>query len=114
MVAAYYFSSVVAANKRAVEGLKYDVDKNTTDFKPMPEPSLENLKNMPNIPDVISLNPVMAKIAKSNEWGFTTGPLVYQQIGLPKKYGEYLSVWKRNKKSDWKIALKPNIQNQNA
>ncbi len=114
LVAADYFSSELAANKGTLEGLKYAVDKNTIYFQPMPQSALTYLMNMPNIPDVISWKPVMAKIAKSNEWGFTTGPLVYQQIGLPKKYGEYLSVWKRNKKGDWKIAIRAEIQHPNA
>jgi len=109
LVAADYFSSELAGNKGALEGLKYAVDKNTTYFEPSPQSALDYLNNMPNIPDVISWKPVMAKVAKSNEWGFTTGPLTYQQIGFPKRYGEYLKVWKRDRKGNWKIAIRAQI-----
>lgn len=114
IVAADYFSSELAANKGVLAGLKYGVDANTIFFQPAPEKALNYLKNMPNIPDLISWKPVMAKIAKSNEWGFTTGPIVSSNIGMQKKYGEYLTIWKRNKKGVWKIAYRAEINHPKA
>ena len=110
LVAADYFSSELAANKGALAGLSYAVDKNTLFFQPAPQKALDYLKNMPNIPDHISWKPVMAKIAKSNEWGFTTGPLVSSVIGMQKSYGEYLTIWKRDRKGKWKIAYRAEIK----
>jgi hypothetical protein len=114
IVAADYYSSELAANKGVLEGLKNGVDKNTIFFQPAPQKALNYLKNMPNIPDVMSWKPVMAKIAKSNEWGFTTGPFVSSVIGMGESYGEYLTVWKRNKKSDWKVAYRAEIKHPKA
>lgn len=110
IVAADYFSSELASNKGVLAGLKNGVDKNTVFFQPAPEKALNYLKNMPNIPDLMSWKPVMAKIAKSNEWGFTTGPFVSSNNGMQKVYGEYLTVWKRNKKGAWKVAYRAEIK----
>jgi hypothetical protein len=114
IVAADYYSSELAENKGALAGLKNGVDQNTVFFQPAPQKALSYLKNMPNIPDLISWKPVMAKIAKSNEWGFTTGPIVSSTIGMQKNYGEYLTVWKRNRKGTWKIAYRAEIKHPKA
>jgi hypothetical protein len=110
IVAADYYSSELAANKGVLAGLKHGVDQNTIFFQPAPEKAYFYLKNMPNIPDEISWKPVMAKIAKSNEWGFTTGPMVSSITGMQKNYGEYLTVWKRNRKGKWMIAYRAEIK----
>ena len=110
VVAADYFSSELATNKGVLEGLSYAVDKNTIFFQPAPEKALVYLNNRPNIPDVIGWKPVMAKVAKSNEWGFTTGPIVSSVVGMQKNYGEYLTIWKRDRKTKWKIAYRAEIK----
>lgn len=40
----------------------------------------------------ISWTPVYARVSKSGDWGFTTGP--YIENGDKPAYGQYLSVWK--------------------
>lgn len=110
IVAADYFSSELATNKGVLAGLSNAVDGNTIFFQPAPEKALAYLNNRPNIPDVIGWKPVMAKIAKSNEWGFTTGPIVSSVIGMQKNYGEYLTIWKRDRKTKWKIAYRAEIK----
>lgn len=40
----------------------------------------------------ISWTPVYARVSKSGDWGFTTGP--YTENGDKPGYGQYLSVWK--------------------
>ncbi len=40
----------------------------------------------------ISWTPVYARVSKSGDWGFTTGP--YIESGDKTAYGQYLSVWK--------------------
>lgn len=110
IVAADYYSSELSANKGVLEGLKSGVDQNTIFFQPAPQKALNYLKNMPNIPDRMSWRPVKAKIAKSNEWGFTTGPFVSSIIGMGKSYGEYLTIWKRNRKGKWKVAYRAEIK----
>lgn len=110
LVAADYFASELATNRGVLAGLSYSVDKNTLFFQPAPEKASSYLKNMPNIPDAISWKPVMARIAKSNEWGFTTGPVVSSVNGMGKSYGEYLTVWKRDRKGKWKIGYRAEIK----
>jgi ketosteroid isomerase-like protein len=50
----------------------------------------------------ISWTPVYAKVSRSGDWGFTTGP--YTEKGDKTSYGQYLSVWKANG-SKWELAL---------
>lgn len=110
IVAADYYASELAANKGVLAGLKSGVDDNTIFFKPAPQEALGYLNNRPNIPDVISWKPVIAKIAKSNEWGFTTGPISSSVSGMKKNYGSYLTVWKRNHKGKWKVGYRAQIK----
>ncbi len=110
IVAADYYSSELATNKGVLAGLSYAVDRNTIFFQPAPEKALVYLNNRPNIPDLIGWKPVMAKVAKSNEWGFSTGPIVSSVIGMQKTYGEYLTIWKRDRKAKWRIAYRAEIK----
>lgn len=110
IVAKDYYLSEYSNNKGVIEGLKSGITKNTIFFEPAPQPALQYLKNRPNVPDLISWKPVVAKVAKSNEWGFTTGPITSQTIGLKKRFGEYLNIWERDKKGRWKIALRAEIE----
>lgn len=114
IVAADYYSSELALNKGVLAGLKHGVDQHTVFFQPAPEKALNYLRNMPNIPDAINWKPVMAKIAKSNEWGFTTGPFVSSIKGMQENYGEYLTVWKRNRKGKWHMAYRAEIKHPKA
>ncbi len=86
------------------------VDRNSTFFTPAPVDALEYLENRPNIPDVLTWRPTFAAIAKSMEWGVTTGTLSFQRIGAIKRYGEYLTVWRRDRKGNWKIDLRAQIE----
>lgn len=110
IIATDYYGSELAGNKGALAGLSFSVDKNTIFFQPAPENASQYLKNLPNLPDQISWKPVVAKIAKSNEWGFTSGPFVSKVNGMPTNYGEYLSIWKRDRKGKWKIAYRAEIK----
>ena len=40
----------------------------------------------------LSWSPVFAKVSRSGDWGFTTGPYVLE--GTEKSYGDYLTLWK--------------------
>ena len=88
------------------------VDKSTTFFTPSPVDALEYLNNRPNIPDVMTWKPTYAAVAKSMEWGVTAGPLSFQRVGAIKRYGEYLAVWRRDRKGNWKIDLRAQIEHK--
>lgn len=50
--------------------------------------------------------PSYARISRSGDWGFTTGPYIYTAFSdSTKSYGQYLSIWRANKKGIWKLAL---------
>ena len=86
------------------------VDRNSTFFTPAPVDALAYLNNRPNIPDVMTWRPTYAAIAKSMEWGVTAGTLSFQRIGAIKRYGEYVTVWRRDRKGNWKIDLRAQIE----
>lgn len=88
------------------------VDRNSTFFTPAPVDALEYLNNRPNIPDVMTWRPTFAAISKSMEWGVTTGTLSFQRIGAIKRYGEYLTVWRRDRKGNWKINLRAQVEHK--
>lgn len=88
------------------------VDKNTIFFTPAPVDALGYLNNRPNIPDVLTWKPTYAAVAKSMEWGVTAGPLTFQRVGAIKRYGEYLAVWRRDRKGNWKIDLRAQIEHK--
>ncbi|WP_165503627.1 YybH family protein [Pedobacter hiemivivus] len=50
----------------------------------------------------ISWTPAYARVSKSGDWGFTTGP--YTEAGTKPSYGQYLSVWKENN-GKWELVL---------
>ncbi len=50
----------------------------------------------------ISWTPIYAKVSRSGDWGFTTGPYVEKDDKT--SYGQYLSIWKVNG-SKWELAL---------
>ena len=50
--------------------------------------------------------PSFARISRSGDWGFTTGPYSYtSNSDGAKSYGQYISIWRANKKGVWKLAL---------
>ena len=68
-------------------------------------------------PGQLSRESVYARVSRSGDWGFITGPYTYiGEDNTSPSYGQYLSVWKTNSKGVWKLALdlaiahnKPNI-----
>lgn len=88
------------------------VDRNSMFFTPAPTEALAYLENRPNIPDVMTWRPTFAAIAKSMEWGVTAGTLSFQRVGAIRRYGEYLTVWRRDRKGDWKIDLRAQIEHK--
>src|SRR5690606_32047406 len=113
IVAADIFDSELSQNKGALAGVTNSFDRNTIFFKPNPEPALEYFRNRPNSPDMVSWRPVFAKIAPSSEWGLTTGPIPWQHEGCGKKYVEYVSMWTRDRRDRWKMAVRAEIEPPN-
>lgn len=70
-------------------------------FRPNPVNAKTFYSAQPESKD-ISWNPVYAKVSRSGDWGFTTGP--YTVAGDQPAYGQFLSVWKANN-GKWELAL---------
>lgn len=70
-------------------------------FRPNPVNAKTFYASQGDMKDV-TWTPVYARVARSGDWGFTTGP--YSVGGTERSYGQYLTVWKeRNGK--WELAL---------
>lgn len=52
----------------------------------------------------VSWTPNFAKVSRSGDLGFTTGPYELGGDGKDKKYGQYLSIWKVEN-GKWKLAI---------
>src|SRR5690606_34050131 len=92
-------------------GLKHMVDKQSTFFVPSPVNAVNYLDNRPNIPDVLTWNPNFVLVSRSLDWGVTSGPLEFQKVGAIKRYGQYLTVWRRDKKGNWKAHIRAEVEN---
>ncbi|WP_028298438.1 hypothetical protein [Olivibacter sitiensis] len=106
LVTAEYNTASMAKDKSLLTALRWASDKNTIWYTPSPVSTEEYLGKKPSLPDVMTWQPTFAKVAMSDEWGFTTGPISWQSVGRHKQYGEYLSLWKRNPKGEWKLAFR--------
>lgn len=92
-------------------GLKYMVDKETTFLVPSPVNARDYLENRPNLPDRLSWNPNFALVARSLDWGVTSGPIEFQKMGAIKRHGQYLTIWRRDRRGNWKAHLRAEVEN---
>jgi ketosteroid isomerase-like protein len=59
--------------------------------------------------------PTFAAIARSGDFGYTTGPAKWRASKQEEKflgYGQFISIWKKQKDGSWKVALDCGIENQ--
>jgi len=87
------------------------IDKESTFYVPSAVNAYNYLNNRPNIPDVLHWQPTFALIAKSQEFGVTSGSMDFQKVGARLRHGEYLTVWKRNKKGKWLVDIRAEVEN---
>lgn len=89
-------------------------DNSTIAFRPNPVSAQKYYKDQPDSLGILQLDPVYAKIAKSGDWGFTCGPYVFKQdeTDTHSFYGTYVSVWKKNKKGVWKLAMDAGVSHK--
>lgn len=101
----------LSKNESPHAGLKYMVNKETTFLVPSPVNAADYLDNRPNIPDVLTWIPNFALVSRSLDWGVTSGPLEFQKVGAIKRYGQYVTIWSRDKKGNWKAHLRAEVEN---
>lgn len=95
------FSAALAKDGASKAFIAYAAD-NALIFRPNPV-NAKTFYAKPDNDKNLSWKPVFAKMSKSGDWGFTTGPYVYSN-GTEKAYGEYLSIWQANN-GKWKLAM---------
>lgn len=75
-------------------------------FRPGPVNVRKYFRKQDDSLGLLSWEPALAKISRSGDWGFTSGPYTYKTgPGAAASYGEYLSVWKTDKNQVWKLVL---------
>ena len=104
-------AAIIAKSQTPHAGLMSIVDKQSEFFVPSSVNALNYLNNRPNIADVMAWDPNFAIVSKSLEWGVTSGKLEFQKVGAIKRYGQYLTIWKRGKKGEWKVDLRAEVEN---
>lgn len=82
-------------------------DNSTIVFRPGPQSGKAYYKNQPDSIGILALKPFYGKISKSDDWGFTAGTYEFKNSPDATKmhYGTYLSVWKKNPRGSWRLAL---------
>ncbi len=104
-------AAILSKNESPHAAFMSIIDKQTVFYVPSAVNAFNYLNNRPNIPDIISWNPNFALVSKSLDWGVTSGKMEFQKVGAIKRYGQYLTVWKRGKKGDWKVDLRAEVEN---
>lgn len=93
------------------QGLSSIIDKESTFFVPSPVNAFNYLNNRPNLPDRLSWSPNFAAVAKSLDWGVTSGSMDFQKIGAVKRQGQYVTVWRRDRKGNWRVHIRAEVNN---
>ena len=111
LVSAENFFAALAKEKGIKKAFLTVSDANTIIFRPDPVEVEKYFKNNSRDSGLLSWEPVYARISKSGDWGFTTGPYTYRESenSGETSYGEYLSIWKKNSKNIWKLAIDAGI-----
>jgi ketosteroid isomerase-like protein len=106
-----YFAALVKEKGIKKAFLKVS-DDNTIVFRPGPTSAEKYFKKKPDSLGSLVWEPTYARIAKSDDWGITSGPSVYKESDTSKisHYGHYLSIWKKNSKGIWRLAVDLGIQ----
>ena len=79
------------------------IDLSCVIFRPKPV-SAQEYYSSNDVLGKLSWKPKYAMISKAGDFGFTTGPYIYNDFEK-KTYGHYLSVWKPDKNKKWKLVL---------
>lgn len=107
-----YFSALVKEKglKKAFLSVS---DENTIIFRPGPVNAVKYFKGKTDSSGTLNWNPAYARISKSGDWGFTRGPYTYKSdSSKTTQYGDYLSIWKKNQKGVWKLAIDIGVSHQ--
>lgn len=106
VVSAENFFASTTLEKGVKKGFLQVSDQNTMVFRPGPVRAREFYSAAKEDSTYLHWYPTFARIAQSGDWGFTSGPYVVRPAGSTEEgYGQYLSVWKKNSRGVWKLAM---------
>lgn len=83
-------------------------------FRPEPLNGKEAWGKRPENGFDLIWEPTFAAIARSADFGYTTGPAKWRANKKEEKflgYGQFISIWKKQKDGSWKVALDCGIEN---
>jgi ketosteroid isomerase-like protein len=83
-------------------------------FRPGPVNAKEAWGKRPESGFDLIWEPTFAAIARSGDFGYTTGPARWRANKKEEKfagYGQFVSIWKKQKDGSWKVALDCGIEN---
>jgi len=83
-------------------------------FRPGPVNGKEVWTKRPEMGLDLIWEPIFAAIARSADFGYTTGPAKWRASRKEEKfagYGQFISIWKKQKDGSWKVALDCGIEN---
>lgn len=113
LVSAENYFATLAKEKGIKKAFLAMSDENTLIFRPGPISAVKYYKKKSDSLGTLNWEPAYARIAKSGDWGLTTGPSTYRASDTSKiNYGTYVSVWKKNSKGVWKLAVDLGIQHK--
>ncbi|MEJ7693776.1 DUF4440 domain-containing protein [Daejeonella sp.] len=106
LVAAENYFAATVREEGLREGFLKVSDNETLVFRPNAVKAKAFYDKKQIDPGQLSWEPAFARVSRSGIWGFTTGPYLYTANDSgSKSYGQYLSMWRANKKGVWKLAL---------
>ncbi len=106
LVAAENYFAATVKEKGLREGFLKVSDGETVVFRPDPVQAEDFYNKKQEDPGELNWDPSYARISRSGDWGFTTGPYVYTSANdSAKSFGQYLSIWQANRRYVWKLAL---------
>ncbi len=107
LVAAENYFAAIVKEEGVRDGFLKMSDNETIVFRPNAVKAQEFYDKKQADPGELFWEPSYARISRSGDWGFTTGPYVYtaNDDTANKSYGQYLSIWKANKRGVWKLTL---------
>lgn len=106
LIAAENYFSATVKEKGLREGFLKVSDGETLVFRPNPIKAEHFYDKKSEDPGELIWEPSYARISRSGDWGFTTGLYAYTATNDSSiSYGQYLSIWRANKKYVWKLAL---------
>ena len=113
LISAENYFAATAKEKGIKKAFLAVSDDNTLIFRPGPVNAEKFFKGKPDSSGSLAWEPAFAKIAKSGDWGFTTGPFTYKADSAANiVYGDYLSIWKKNPKGVWKLAVDLGVEHK--